>query len=148
MTRLKSATPRNPSTTRVYPEDVEAWEKQTGITVTPGDALFAYNPAPPAPAGAARGQAGQRGFDLSIIPWMKTHGVAVTSGVSAIPDDIHADHRLTLVALGTYLIDGVDSHAPGRDGSAAQPLGSCLLVVAPVPAPGSTGFPVNPLAMF
>ena len=109
MTRLKTTTPRDPSMTRVYPEDIEAWEKQTGVTVSPGDALFAYNPAPPAPAGAARGPAGGgRGFDLSVIPWMKKRGVAVTSGVSAIADDIHADHRLTLVALGTYLIDGVD----------------------------------------
>ena len=145
MTRLKRTTPPNPASTRVYPEDIEAWEKQTGLRVSAGDALFAYNPAP---AGAARGPAGGgRGFDLSVVPWMKTRGVAVTSGVSAIADDIHADHRLTLVALGTYLIDGVDLT---RLAETAARLGrwEFLLVVAPVPGPGSTGFPVNPLAMF
>ena len=124
MTRLKTATPRDPASTRVYPEDIEAWEKQTGLTVSAGDALFAYNPAPPAPAGAARGPAGGgRGFDLSVVPWMKTRGVAVTSGVSAIADDIHADHRLTLVALGTYLIDGVRSDPAGGDSGPAEPVG-------------------------
>ena len=46
MTRLKTATPRDPASTRVYPEDIEAWEKQTGLKVSAGDALFAYNPAP------------------------------------------------------------------------------------------------------
>jgi hypothetical protein len=148
MTRLKTATPRDPASTRVYPEDIEAWEKQTGLTVSAGDALFAYNPAPPAPAGAARGPAGGgRGFDLSVVPWMKTRGVAVTSGVSAIADDIHADHRLTLVALGTYLIDGVDLTRLAET-AARLNRWEFLLVVSPVPAPGSTGFPVNPLAMF
>jgi hypothetical protein len=148
MTRLKTAAPRDPAATRVYPEDIEAWEKQTGLTVSAGDALFAYNPAPPAPAGAARGPAGGgRGFDLSVVPWMKTRGVAVTSGVSAIADDIHADHRLTLVALGTYLIDGVDLTRLAET-AARLNRWEFLLVVSPVPAPGSTGFPVNPLAMF
>ena len=148
MTRLKTAVPRDPASTRVYPEDIEAWEKQTGLTVSAGDALFAYNPAPPAPAGAARGPAGGgRGFDLSVVPWMKTRGVAVTSGVSAIADDIHADHRLTLVALGTYLIDGMDLTRLAETRSRLNRW-EFLLVVSPVPAPGSTGFPVNPLAMF
>ncbi len=147
MTRLKTTTPRDPASTRVYPEDIEAWEKQTGLKVSAGDALFAYNPAPPAPAGAGRGAGGGRGFDLSVVPWMKTRGVVVTSGVSAIPDDTHADHRLTLVALGTYLIDGVDL---SRLAETAARLNrwEFLLVVSPVPAPGSTGFPVNPLALF
>jgi putative cyclase len=147
MTRLKTTTPRDPGATRVYPEDIEAWEKQTGLKVSAGDALFAYNPAPPAPAGSGRGAGGGRGFDLSVVPWMKTRGVVVTSGVSAIPDDIHADHRLTLVALGTYLIDGVDLTRLAET-AARLNRWEFLLVVAPVPAPGSTGFPVNPLALF
>jgi hypothetical protein len=71
----------------------------------------------------------------------------VTSGVSAIADDIHADHRLTLVALGTYLIDGVDLTRLAET-AARLNRWEFLLVVSPVPAPGSTGFPVNPLAMF
>ena len=142
MTRLKSVSSREPGT-RVYVDDIEAWEKQTGLKVSPGDALFVYNPArpgaqPPVPAA---------GFDLSVVPWMKARGVAVTSNVMAIADDRHADHRLVLVALGTYLLDGV-----ALDGlaEAAARLNrwEFMLVVAPLQVPGSTGSIVNPLAMF
>ena len=96
MTRLKSAS-RTAGAARVYAEDIEAWEKQAGFKVSPGDALFVYN----------RRRGGNGGFDLSVVPWMKARGVAVTSNVRAAADDRHADHRLVLVALGTYLLDGV-----------------------------------------
>jgi kynurenine formamidase len=142
MTRLKSAAPREPGT-RVYIEDIEAWEKQTGLNVSPGDALFVYNPArpgtqPPAPAA---------GFDLSVVPWMKARGVAVTSSVMAIAEDRHADHRLVLVALGTYLLDGVALDGLAET-AARLNRWEFMLVVAPLRVPGSTGSVVNPLAMF
>jgi hypothetical protein len=142
MTRLKSASSREPGT-RVYVDDIDAWEKQTGLKVSPGDALFVYNPArpgaqPPLPAA---------GFDLSVVPWMKARGVAVTSNVMAIADDRHADHRLVLVALGTYLLDGVALDGLA-DTAARLNRWEFMLVVAPLQVPGSTGSIVNPLAMF
>jgi kynurenine formamidase len=142
MTRLKSASSREPGT-RVYVDDIEAWEKQTGLKVSPGDALFVYNPArpgaqPPVPAA---------GFDLSVVPWMKARGVAVTSNVMAIADDRHADHRLVLVALGTYLLDGVALDGLAET-AARMNRWEFMLVVAPLQVPGSTGSVVNPLAMF
>ena len=142
MTRLKSASSREPGT-RVYVDDIDAWEKQTGLKVSPGDALFVYNPArpgaqPPVPAA---------GFDLSVVPWMKARGVAVTSNVMAIADDRHADHRLVLVALGTYLFDGVALDGLAET-AARLNRWEFMLVVAPLQVPGSTGSIVNPLAMF
>jgi hypothetical protein len=137
MSRLQRASrtaPREPGN-RVYVEDLEAWEKQTGIKVTPGDALFVYND----------GRNG--GFDISVAPWMKARGVAVTSGVRAVADDNHADHRLVLVALGTYLLDGVDLKQLA-DTAARLNRWTFMLVVAPLRAPGSSGSLVNPLAMF
>jgi hypothetical protein len=134
MSRLKRAVPRAPGG-RVYVEDLEAWEKQTGVKVSPGDALFVYND----------GRNG--GFDISVAPWMKTRGVAVTSGVRAVADDNHADHRLVLVSLGTYLLDGVELEELA--GTAARlNRWTFMLVVAPLRAPGSSGSLVNPLAMF
>jgi hypothetical protein len=142
MTRMKGTPSREPGA-HVYVDDIEAWEKQTGLKVSAGDALFVYNPArpgvqPPVPAA---------GFDLSVVPWMKTRGVAVTSNVMAIAGDRHADHRLVLVALGTYLLDGValDSLA---ETAARLNRWEFMLVVAPLQVPGSTGSVVNPLAMF
>jgi len=142
MTRLKSASSREPGT-RVYVDDIDAWEKQTGLKVSPGDALFVYNPArpgaqPPVPAA---------GFDLSVVPWMKASGVAVTSNVMAVADDRHADHRLVLVALGTYLLDGLALEGLAET-AARLNRWEFMLVVAPLQVPGSTGSIVNPLAMF
>jgi kynurenine formamidase len=142
MTRLKSAASREPDA-HVYVDDIEAWEQQTGLKVSPGDALFVYNPARrngrPSGAGA--------GFDLSVVPWMKARGVAVTSNVMAIADDRHADHKLVLVALGTYLLDGVALEGLA-DTAARLNRWEFMLVVAPLQVPGSTGSIVNPLALF
>jgi hypothetical protein len=134
MSRLKRSAAREPGN-RVYVDDLEAWERQTGIKVSPGDALFVYND----------GRNG--GFDISVAPWMKAHGVAVTSGVRAVADDSHADHRLILVSLGTYLLDGIELKELA-DTAARLNRYSFMLVVAPLRAPGSSGSLVNPLAMF
>ena len=134
MSRLKRSSPREAGG-RVYVEDLEAWEKQTGIKVSEGDALFVYND----------GRNG--GFDISVAPWMKKRGVAVTSGVRAVSDDNHADHRLVLVSLGVYLLDGVDLKELS-DTAARLNRWTFMLVVAPLRAPGSSGSLVNPLAMF
>jgi hypothetical protein len=137
LARTRSA-PREPGN-RVYVEDLEAWEKQTGIKVSPGDALFVYN---------NDGRDSRNGgFDISVAAWMKARGVAVTSGVRAVADDNHADHRLVLVALGTYLLDGVDL-TQLADTAARLNRWTFMLVVAPLRAPGSSGSLVNPLAMF
>jgi kynurenine formamidase len=137
MTRLKGA--REPGA-RAYADDLEAWEKQTGLTVSPGDALFVYNTA-----SAAGGGSG--GFDLSVLPWFKTRGVTVTSNVRPLADDRHADHRIVLSSMGVYLLDGVvlDQLA---ETAARLKRWEFMLVVAPLRVPGSTGSPVNPLAMF
>ena len=142
MTRWKGAA-RAPGSP-IYPEDIEAWEKQTGLKVSSGDALFAYNTAP---AGRGAGAGVNGGFDLSIVPWLKTRGVAVTSGVRAIDDDRHADHRLVLASLGVYLLDGVQLDRLAET-AARLNRWEFLLVVAPPQVPGSTGAVVNPLAMF
>jgi Putative cyclase len=134
MSKLKRTTAREAGN-RVYVEDLEAWEKQTGVKVSPGDALFVYND----------GRNG--GFDISVAPWMKARGVAVTSGVRAVADDNHADHRLVLVSLGTYLLDGIELKELA-DTAARLNRYTFMLVVAPLRAPGSSGSLVNPLAMF
>ena len=77
--------------------DLEAWEKQTGLRVSPGDALFAHNPGPDREGRPTRG-----GFDRSV-PWMKARGVALTSGFHSVAEASYggqvgglgsADHRL------------------------------------------------------
>ncbi len=135
MSRLKQ--PRS-SATRVFAEDIEAFERQSGIKVSPGDALFVYNPLP----------AGTRGgIDASVVPWMAQRGVVLTSGIARVPSDGHADHRLPLVAAGIFLLDSPNL-APLAEVAARLNRWEFMLVIAPPLAPGATGYPVNPLAMF
>ena len=103
---------------RVFPEDIEAREKQTGLKVSSGDALFVFNPA----AGGGAGSSSNGGFDLSVVPWLKTRGVAVTSGVG--PSRRSACGPPTvLVTMGVYLLDGVGLDKLAADRRAAQALG-------------------------
>jgi hypothetical protein len=117
------------------------------VKVSPGDALFVYNPRPPAQPGAAPPAPGGTGIDLSVVAWMKARGVALTSGVSGIPEDGHADHRLTIVAAGIFLLDSPDL-VPLAETAARLNRWEFMLTIAAPRAPGATGYPVNPLAMF
>jgi hypothetical protein len=135
MTKLKA---RRAASTRVFVEDIEAFEKQAGIKVGAGDALFVYDPQP----------AGTRGgIDASVVPWMKERGVALTSGIARIPDDPHGDHRLPLVAAGIFLLDSPDLAALAQTAGRLNRW-EFMLTVAPPLAPGASGYPVNPLAIF
>jgi hypothetical protein len=127
---------------RAYVEDLEAWEKQTGLRISAGDAVFVYN----RPA-EGRGAGGAGGFDLSVLPWFKTRGVAVTSNVRPLADDRHADHRIVLSSMGVFLLDGVVLDELAQTAARLRRW-EFMLVVAPLRVPGSTGSPVNPLAMF
>lgn len=149
MTRLKAAhTAGSPVTVR----DIEAWEKQARVHVSPGDALFVYNPGP----AMANGQPKRGGFDLSVLPWMRARGVALTSGFYSgsipgwggqVPGVFSADHRLTLAAMGLPLLDSPNLK-PVSEEAARQRRWEFLLIVAPAAMPGSTGALVNPLAIF
>ena len=143
MTRLKN--PSRPPGARAYVEDLEAWERQTGLKVSPGDALFVYN----APAPRAQGSGGGLGgsMDISVLPWMKERGVAITSAIRSIPEDARADHVVPLVAMGLHLLDG-PRLTELAETTARLNQWEFLLVIAPPKVPGSTGELVNPLAMF
>jgi hypothetical protein len=143
MTRLKNPS-RQPGA-RAFIEDLEAWERQTGLKVSPGDALFVYNA--PAPKGRAEPGGLEGAMDISVLPWMKSRGVSVTSSIRAIPEDPRADHRVALVAMGLQLLDGVQLDRLAETAARLNQW-DFLLVVAPPEVPGSTGELVNPLAMF
>jgi putative cyclase len=143
MTRLKN--PSRPPGARAYIEDLEAWERQTGVKVSPGDALFVYN-APP-PTGRVDPQGLEGAMDISVLPWLRARGVSITSSIRAIPEDPRADHRVALVAMGLQLLDGLRLDRLAET-SARLNQWEFLLVVAPPEVPGSTGELVNPLALF
>jgi kynurenine formamidase len=153
--RLKGLPYLEPGT-RVFPEDLEAWEKKAGVKVGAGDALlFRWGRwARRAKLGPWAIDEGAAGFDNSVIPWLKQRDVSLiaweTPGyVPQPPGDLPrlALHNFALTMLGIMLIDRTDLEA-ASEAAAARNRWEFMLSVAPLPIPYGTGSPVNPLAMF
>ena len=132
------------SGTHVYPEDIEAWERRTGVTVSSGDAIFLRT---------GRWKNDNRsGYDITVAPWLKQRDVALigsdgTQDVGQIPGTVLPFHKLVLVALGANIFDNMDLEALSEP-AARLNRWEFLLVAAPIPNPGGTGSPLNPLAIF
>jgi len=132
------------SGTHVYPEDIEAWERRTGVTVSAGDAIFLRT---------GRWKNDNRsGYDITVAPWLKQRDVALigsdgTQDVGQIPGTVLPFHKLVLVALGANIFDNMDLEALSETADRLNRW-EFLLVAAPIPNPGGTGSPLNPLAIF
>ena len=153
--RLKGVDYLDPGTP-VYVEDLEAWERQIGVTVESGDVVFVrsgrwmrrrelgpWNTADEA-----------SGLHASVAPWLHERGVAMLgsdgtndvkpSGVEGVVQPIH---QLLLVAMGMPLFDNLDLEAVAAE-AARQDRWEFTLVAAPLAVDGGTGSPLNPLAIF
>jgi kynurenine formamidase len=141
--------------THVFREDIEAWEKQAGVKVGPGDALLLRVGKP------ATGARGGRGYDASFLPFLKDRDVAIMGGdaadVGVIPGCTNtgpvptmcwnAIHKFVLVARGMHLFDGLDMEAVAAT-AAKLKRWEFLFVASPVRVPGGSGAPINPIAVF
>ena len=141
--------------THVYREDIEAWEKQAGVKVGPGDALLLRVGRPPT------GTRGGRGYDASFLPFLKDRDVAIMGGdaadVGVIPGCTNERpvttmcwqpiHKFVLVARGMHLFDGLDMEALATT-AARLKRWEFMFVAAPIRVPGGSGAPVNPIAIF
>lgn len=142
--------------TRIFAEDLEAWEKKAGVRATAGDALLLrwgrwtrrarLGPWPVNDAMA--------GLDNSVIPWLKKRDIAILGWET--PDyaphpagDLPASavHNFALTILGIHLLDRADFDALS-EAAAARNRWEFMVTIAPLPIPHGTGSPVNPIAMF
>ncbi|MBM87162.1 MAG: hypothetical protein CMQ41_02170 [Gammaproteobacteria bacterium] len=145
-----------PSGYRVTVEELEAWEKISGVRVGPGDAmLFRWG------RWVKREIEGPfdtwdeaAGLDNNVIPWLRERDVAIigweTPGYTPRPDgDLPtlALHDFALTMLGIPLIDRADLDALAEMAS-EQNRWEFMLTIAPLPIPNGTGSPVNPIAAF
>jgi kynurenine formamidase len=153
--RLKGLPYLEPGT-RIFPDDLEAWEKKAGVKVGAGDALLIRwgRWARRAKLGPWAIDEGAAGFDNSVIPWLKQRDLSMiaweTPGYVPQPaGDLPrlALHNFALTMLGIMLIDRADLEA-ASEAAAARNRWEFMLSVAPLPIPYGTGSPVNPLAMF
>jgi kynurenine formamidase len=157
--RLKGVPYLEPGTP-IYVEDLEAWEKQAGVRVSSGDALFVRTGvwarrAALGPWLRGRAEGGRSaGLHPSVIPWLKARDVAllgsdhpqyVSPGTPGAPRG--AVHDFALVHLGIHLFDNCDLEALAET-AAARKRWEFLLTAAPLPVRGGTGSPLNPVATF
>jgi kynurenine formamidase len=153
--RLKGVPYLEPGT-RIFVEDLEAWEKKTGVRAMAGDALLlrwgrwarrsALGPWPV--------NDGMAGLDNSVIPWLKKRDLAILGWETPDyaphpPGDLPPSslHNFVLTILGVHLLDRADFDAVAQ-AAAARNRWEFMLTIAPLPIPRGTGSPVNPLAMF
>jgi len=154
--RLKGVPYLEPGTP-IYVADLEAWEKQAGVKVSAGDALFVRTgvwarrkAAGPWLRGRAEGGI-SAGLDPSVIPWLKQRDVALLGSDHpqyVSPSNLTgAVHDFALLYLGIHLFDNCDLEALG-EAAAARKRWEFLLIAAPLPIRGGTGSPLNPIAVF
>ena len=153
--RLKGVKYLEPGTP-IYVEDLEAWERQAGVRVEPGDVLLVR-----AGRWARRAEVGPwatgreaAGLHASVGPWLKDRDVAMIgsdytndvlpSGVDGVMQPIH---QLVLVAMGVRIFDNLDLEAVAEE-AARQNRWEFMLSAAPLAVVGGTGSPLNPIATF
>lgn len=142
--------------TAITVADLEAWEKQHGVTVGSGDVLLLRTGrwAKVAADGQWDFLAKAAGLHASVATWLKARDVAVIGcdGVSDVmPSGVEGLfnplHELVLVGLGMPILDNLDLEAVAA-AAAARDRVTFLFAGAPLRVPGGTGSPLNPLAIF
>jgi kynurenine formamidase len=134
--------------TRVRRQDIDAWEKRTGIRISAGDALLLRTKRPggkPIPFGGA-------GYEPSLIPFLKERDIALLGADipqegGTIPGVGIPIHTFTLVALGVNLLDNLslDELAATADKLKRWEF---MLTIQPLRVANGAGGAVNPVATF
>src|SRR5579862_5733292 len=140
----------------IYPEDLDAWEKKTGIKVRSGDVIFIRT------GRWARRKAkgpwdisnNAAGLYATCAKWIKDRDVAMVgsdaasdvmpSGVAGVVQPIH---QLLLNAMGVMIFDNCDLEAVSQ-AAAQRNRWEFMLTASPLAVPGGTGSPLNPIATF
>ena len=140
--------------TPIYPEDLSAWEKQSGVKVRSGDIVLIRTGR--WARRAAKGPWGDKwaGLHGSCAQWLKTRDVALIgsdaasdvlpSGIEGVPMPIH---QLCLVAMGMWILDSCDLEALSV-AAKKRHRWEFLLTASPLAVTGATGSPANPVATF
>ena len=152
MARLKGVPYLEPGT-KLYVEDIEAWEEQAGVRIGSGDALLLRTGRWARREAMGAGGA-MSGWDASVMPWMAERDIALlgADSVHEAPDTVpglgfNPIHRFAIVSRGMNLLDNLDLEAAAETAARLNQW-DFMLVIAPLRVPGGTGSPVNPLAIF
>jgi kynurenine formamidase len=153
--RLKGVEFMEPGTA-IFPEDLEAWEKQAHVKVEPGDVVFIRTGrwARRAAKGAWPVGRSAAGLHASCARWLHDRGVAMLGSDEAsdvVPSQVEGVglpiHQMALVAMGIHIFDNCDLEELSKQ-AAQRKRWAFLLTAAPMAIPGGTGSPLNPIATF
>ncbi len=142
--------------TAIYPEDLDAWEKQAGVKVSAGDVIFIRTGRWALRAAKGPWNVGQSsaGLHASCAKWLHDRGVAVLGSDAAsdvMPSQVEGVtqpiHQVVLVALGIHIFDNCDLEDLSKE-AAKRKRWEFLLTAAPIAVAGGTGSPLNPIATF
>ena len=152
--RLRSVAWLEPGTP-IYPDELDAWEKKTGVRVGSGDVVIIRTGR-----WALRAAKGPwdpshiAGLHASCVRWLKQRDIAIAGSdacldvlPSGVPGVVQPVHQLLLIAVGTPIFDNLDVEALA-DAAAKRNRWTFLITAAPTPVPGGTGSPLNPTAVF
>lgn len=130
--------------TAVTVEELERWERETGVSIEPGDVLLVRTGrwVKRALDGGWRASGLLAGLHASAAPWLKARDIAaigcdgitdvLPSGVEGHDNPLHV---LLLVAMGTPIFDNLDLDALA-DEAAARGRWTFLFTAAPLRIPG------------
>ena len=153
--RLKGVPYLDPQTP-IYVEDIEAWEREAGVTVSPGDAIFVRTGrwARRAAMGPWSVSGNSAGLHASVLPWIKERGVAfvgsdaATDVMPSLVDGVTQPvHTMLIAGFGTNIFDNMDLEALAEM-AARENRWEFMLTAGPIPVQGGTGSPLNPIAVF
>lgn len=124
-------------------QDIEAWEAETGITISSGDALFLRT-------GRDVGQTG--GYHPSLIPFFKERDIALLGAdvpqeggqVEGVTVPVHF---FALVALGVHLFDNLGLEDLAETANELNQW-EFMFMASPHVVPNGAGSAINPLAIF
>jgi kynurenine formamidase len=139
----------------IYPEDLEAWEKKSGLKIGSGDVVLIRTGrwarrSAKGPWDTAR----VAGLHASCVPWLKKRDIAIAGSdacLDVLPSQVEGViqpvHQLLLIGVGTPIFDNFDLEALA-DAAAKKNRWSFLITAAPLAVQGGTGSPINPTAVF
>ena len=124
-------------------QDIEAWEAETGITISAGDALFLRT-------GRDVGQTG--GYHPSLMPFFKERDIALLGAdvpqeggvVEGVPVPVHF---FALVSLGVHLFDNLGLEDLAQTANELSRW-EFMFMASPHVVPNGAGSAINPLAVF
>ena len=141
--------------TDIYPEDLDAWEKKTGVRVGSGDAVLIRTGRWLRNAVQPKWDYSEfAGLHASCLPWLKARDVAVIGSDLALDvNPSHVEglgfpvHYGAIYSMGMPILDNNDYEQLGEE-CARRGRWTFLLTVNPLVVEGGTGSPVNPIAYF